>query len=124
MKKLHPYARVQLILFGGWAAIWLIGSILPGSIGSLVLRLRDIMFLLFSLVTLWMGWKMWTLSELIVSPLLLLFSGILRRTEGSRSASVFLRRLHTQQALRTQGSIHILVGAMCAFTTMVYLFIL
>lgn len=124
MKKLHPYARVQLLLFGGWAAIWLVGVILPGSLGSLVLRLRDIIFLLFSLVTLWIGWRMWTLQELIVSPLLLFFSGILRRTEGSRSASVFLRRLHSQQALRTQGSIHLLVGAMCAFTTLVYLFVL
>ena len=124
MKTLHPYARVQWYLFIGWAVIWLIGAILPGSLGSLVLRLRDLIFLLFSLVTLWMGWRMWTLQGLIVSQLLIFFSGILRKAEGSRSASVFLRRLHTQQAMRTQGSIHMLVGAMCAFTTLVYLFIL
>ena len=124
MKNLHPYARVQWYLFIGWAVIWLIGAILPGSLGSLVLRLRDLIFLLFSLVTLWMGCRMWTLQELIVSPLLIFFSGILRKSEGSRSASVFLRRLQTQQAMRTQGSIHMLVGAMCAFTTLVYLFIL
>lgn len=124
IQKLHPTARVQWILFLTWAGIWLAGMFLPGGLGSLVIRLRDFVFLLFSAVTLWMGWRMWIAREAILSPVLLLFSEYLRKVEGGQSASRFLRKMQTQSALRTQGSIHILVGGLCGFTTLVYLFIL
>jgi hypothetical protein len=124
IQKLHPTARVQWIFFLAWAGIWLVGMILPGGLGSLVIRLRDFVFLLFSAVTLWMGWRMWMAREAILSPALLLFSEYLRKVEGGQSASRFLRKMQTQAALRTQGSIHILVGGLCGFTTLVYLFIL
>lgn len=114
----HPAARAQVYAFAGWVVLWLGGKILPS---GLLFNLRDIGFLLFSLATLWIGWVLWQGKEWMITPISWLYLEFLRRISGAKAASAHQRSLKNRASMKTMGSIHLVVGGICAVTTLIYL---
>ncbi len=116
----HPLAKYQAIFVAAWLAFWAAGRILPGSLGYLAYTARDVMFLLASGLTAWIGYRMCRKQEKI---LLFYMSGhielmrSLRQPQEAASLGRYYRRAAT---IHQTGQILLMVGGMCFLVGLYY----
>jgi hypothetical protein len=93
----RPLELYQTILLAGWVGLWVVGSVLPGSFGSVVYSFRNVTFILLSGLTLWMGYRMAFKREVYSFPYLDVLVRWIRKSQGARQSELLARRYKSKK---------------------------
>jgi hypothetical protein len=118
----RPLGLYQTILLAGWVGLWVVGSVLPGSFGSVVYSFRDVTFILLSGLTVWLGYRMAFKREVYSFPYLNVLVKWIRKSQGVRQSELLARRYKSKKTAREMGQVFLVVGGISLMVALFYFF--
>lgn len=120
-KNSHPADLLQVWSFLAWTFFWVIGAILPARLGVFFYSMRDIVFLVFGVSTIWVGWLLRNKILNTYPPVTRAYLAVVRIIAGKKNAQAASRKARSSGAQNQLSEIHLVVGLLITGTTLLYL---
>ena len=116
----HTLARIQAGFLAGWLVLWMAGRILPGGIGRLAYSTRNLLFLLLSAITVWIGYSMFRRNQKYILFYMTAHVWLVRRLSQPTQAAGLLRQYKRSSTQLQHGQVLLLTGSICLAVGLYY----